>query len=106
MSDEDWQDRSTRTLGMFLAGNGIDDVDDDGEPIHDDDLLLLLSSDHEAVEFKLPDFRGGPEGWEVLIDTSDDEAGGQRVEGSVSMAPRSLWLLRRVERDAAMEAAT
>jgi len=97
MSDEDWQDRSTRTLGMFLAGKGIDDLDDDGEPIHDDDLLLLLSSDHVGIEFKLPDLRTGPAGWEVLIDTNDDTVQDQRVEGSVQMAPRSLWLLRRVE---------
>jgi glycogen operon protein len=97
MSDEDWQDRSTRTLGMFLAGKGIDDLDDDGDPIHDDDLLLLLSSDKDPVEFKLPDFRTGPQGWEVLIDTNEDDTWGRRIEGMVPMAPRSLLLLRRVD---------
>ncbi|HEY0136496.1 MAG TPA: hypothetical protein VGB85_20580, partial [Nannocystis sp.] len=96
MSDEDWQDRSTRTLGMFLAGKGIDDLDDDGDPIHDDDLLLLLSSDKDPVEFKLPDFRTGPQGWEVLIDTNEDDTWGRRIEGMVPMAARSLLLLRRV----------
>ncbi len=100
MSDEAWQDSSTRTLGMFLAGHGVDDLDDDGEPIHDDDLLLLLSSDHEAVRFNLPDLRSGG-AWELLLDTGDDAAGGEQVEGAVDMPPRMLKLLRRVQEEAA-----
>ena len=101
MSDADWQDRSTRTLGMFLAGHGIDDVDDHGEPISDDDLLLLLSSAPEAVEFTLPDLKDGGQAWELLIDTSDDSVREARVEGRLVMPPRTLMLLRRVAEAAA-----
>ena len=44
MTGEDWQNPDTHQLQMFLAGRGIDDVDDDGRPLVDDNLLLLFNT--------------------------------------------------------------
>jgi glycogen operon protein len=94
MSDEDWQNAHTQSLAMFLAGNGLKEVDREGRALADDHLLLVLSSSHEDMEFTLPAL---PEcgGWELLLDTSDDEAQEKRAAGEKTMLPaRSLKLFR------------
>lgn len=73
MSDEDWQNPETQSLGMFLDGNGLNDLDPQGNPLRDDHLLLLLSSSYVDLPFRLPDW-GGCEAWELLLDTFDDAA--------------------------------
>ena len=98
MTDEDWNNPVTESLAMFLAGRGVDDVDDLGRPIADDDLLLVLNASDRALEFVLPALQAGHAAWEVLIDTADDDAGGQVAAGeATAMIPRSLKLLRGVE---------
>jgi glycogen operon protein len=94
MSDEDWQNAHTQSLAMFLAGNGLKEVDREGRALADDHLLLVLSSSHEDMEFTLPAL---PEcgGWELLLDTSNDEAQEKRAAGEKTMLPaRSLKLFR------------
>ena len=44
MSDEDWNAGFVKCLGVRLAGDLIDDVDERGEPIVGDTLLLLLNA--------------------------------------------------------------
>ena len=73
MSDEDWNNPQTQSLGMFLDGDGLDDVDAEGRPLKDDDLLLLLSSSYIDLPFRLPDL-DECETWELLLDTADDGA--------------------------------
>ena len=94
MTDEDWQNGHTQSLAMFLAGNGLKEVDALGRPRHDDHLLLMLSSSHEDLEFVLPDVADcGP--WELLVDTSDDAASEERPCGEKTMLfARSLKLFR------------
>jgi len=69
MSDEEWQQTSTHCLGLFWAGDAIDEHDPRGRPICDDNLLLLLNAHHEAIPFHLPPFPPGGRWW-VLVDTS------------------------------------
>jgi glycogen operon protein len=75
----------------------MDEVDDWGEPITDDTLLVLLNAQPDPVSFMLPDAHPGTS-WEVLVDTAlDDEASERRqfpVGASVSLAGRSFQLLR------------
>lgn len=73
MSDEDWYNPQTQSLGMFLDGDGLDDVDAEGNPLRDDDLLLLLSGTYIDLPFKLPDLDSCGE-WELVLDTTDDHA--------------------------------
>ena len=70
MTDEAWNRRVVRCLGVRLAGDVIDEVDERGEPIVGDTLLLLLNADKEVVPFTLPETTL-EERWETLIDTAD-----------------------------------
>ncbi len=49
MTDEAWSADFVRSVGMLLSGTGIEEVDEHGEPIIGDTLLLLLSAHDEAV---------------------------------------------------------
>jgi glycogen operon protein len=51
-----------------LAGDRMEEVDERGERIVGETLLLLLNADPEAVTFRLPDAQEGQE-WERLLDT-------------------------------------
>ena len=68
ISDEEWNQSSARCLGMYLAGRGLEEQDEHGNPIVDDDFLLLFNAHGEEIPFTLPPFSKG--GWEVLIDTA------------------------------------
>jgi isoamylase len=93
MSDEDWTNQSTQTLAMFLAGRGIDDLDEQGRPLVDDNLLLVLDAGREEATFTLPVLEGVTEPWRLLVDTADDNAE-ETVElgASTKLVGRSLKL--------------
>ena len=94
MSDEDWNNPQTQSMGIFLDGNGLDDIDAEGHPLTDDHLLLLLSASHVDLPFKLPDLGDCGE-WELLLDTSDDGAQETAKAGDeTALIARSLKLYR------------
>jgi len=70
MSDEDWNASFVRTLGVRMAGDTMDEVDDQGQPILDDTFLLLLNAWHEDLSFRLPEAHRD---WERVFDTSCTE---------------------------------
>jgi glycogen operon protein len=69
MTDDDWQNAFTRSIGVFLSGQGIPAPDERGQPIVDDSFLILFNAHYEPMPFRLPT---GPWGdrWESVIDTS------------------------------------
>ena len=73
MTDDDWDAGFVQCLGMRLAGDLIGEVDERGEPIVGDTLLLLLNAHHEAIPFTLPRTLEG-QGWEMLVDTAQPSA--------------------------------
>ena len=98
MSDEDWNNPENRSFGLRLAGDAIEELDDRGNRIVDDTLLILLNAHHEAVPFILPAHRRKVR-WQVLLDTSESTLsktthrsirGGEAYE----LKGRSLVLLR------------
>jgi len=92
MSAEDWNNPSTRSLTMFLAGRGIDDVDDDGRPIVDDDLLLAINASHLDLTLSLPRVQSVEE-WQLLLDTNIVGRDTQiPAGGSTRLRARSLML--------------
>ncbi|WP_043802315.1 glycogen debranching protein GlgX [Deinococcus gobiensis] len=94
MSDEDWNNPQTQSMGIFLDGNGLDDIDAEGRPLVDDHLLLLLSASHVDLSFKLPSLGDCGE-WELLLDTSDDSAQEKTRAGEdTALIARSLKLFR------------
>lgn len=96
MNDEEWQQTFARCLGLFLAGEGLDESDEKGRMIGDVDFLWLLNAHHEEIPFVLPRYRAT--GWQVELDTSYSVPG--RYTGTVitggtyPLQGRSLVLLR------------
>jgi glycogen operon protein len=92
MTDEDWSNPVTATLVLFLAGQGIDDFDAEGNLVVDDDFSLLVNGSDIELDFVLSR-AATPGPWQLLVDTSDDRAS-RRVEqgGKARLLPRSLAL--------------
>jgi glycogen operon protein len=98
MSDEGWNSGFVRCLGMRLAGDMIDDVDERGEPIVGDTLLLLINAHWEEIRFTLPKTRD-EHVWQTLVDTARPDDGPRTFHGETEQFPlfgRSLALLRTV----------
>src|SRR6185295_5392647 len=74
MSPDDWSNPSTQSLTMFLAGRGINDVDDQGRPLLDDNLLLIVNASHLDLVFAMPQVAQVKDDWQLLVDTADDRA--------------------------------
>ena len=53
---------------MLLSGSAIDEVDEHGERVTGDTLLVLLNAHSEAVPFTLPTFEFEQE-WQRVVDT-------------------------------------
>jgi isoamylase len=98
MSDEDWKTSFVRSFGVELYGHSID-VDEHGEEINGDTLLLLFNADVATrIDFALPALEQG-QSYELIFDTAmKDEGVAHPIEGiNYQLAPCSLALLRLVE---------
>jgi len=95
MSDADWNASFVKCLGIRLAGDLINDVDERGEPITGDTLLLLINAHWEELPFTLPTTSHG-QIWETLVDTRDDDTPVRICRGGEKypLFGRSLTLLR------------
>ncbi len=92
ISETEWHAASSRTLGMFLAGESHG-LDEDDRLIRDRSFLVLLHAGGEPIDFALP---GAPYGraYRLIIDTHT----GQAHEGheiwtagaTVTLLPRTL----------------
>jgi len=98
MSETEWQQSFARCLGMLLSGSAIQETDPFGQPIVDEDFLLLINAHHEDIDFQLPP-PGAGRVWRLRLDTRDEAAsqgGSERVcETSHVLCGRSLALLSR-----------
>ncbi len=73
MDDEAWNADFVRSLGMLLSGNAIEEVDERGEPIVGDTLLVLLNAHSDEVPFTLPALDADQQ-WLRVFDTFDPHA--------------------------------
>jgi glycogen operon protein len=96
MTEEDWRGLSAQCLGMFLSGHGLDESDERGRVVKDENFLLLLNANHEDINFTLPLFH--PSGrWVAWMDTSRES--GLRSAGihdggtAYSLQARSMVVL-------------
>ncbi|MBA2355610.1 MAG: glycogen debranching protein GlgX [Acidobacteria bacterium] len=101
MSDEQWGTPSTRAFGVRMAGDLINELDDRGDRVQGDSLMLLLNAWQEHVPFVIPSAGDEPERWETLLDTAHPEqdraARGYDSGAEYPLEGRSLVLLRLVE---------
>jgi glycogen operon protein len=68
MKNDDWNSPHVKCLGMLLNGDAIDEVDDRGNAIEGDTLLLLINAHFEPISFILPAFRFEGQ-WNLVLDT-------------------------------------
>jgi hypothetical protein len=98
MTPGDWQAGFAKSLGVFLNGAALPDLDPRGHPISDDSFLLLFNGHSDDVVFVLP---GRPWGqrWLTELDTAGVPAAPevQSAGAKVIVAARSVQILRRVE---------
>jgi glycogen operon protein len=104
MGERDWRDPSAHVLGMLIDGKATDEVDDRGQAVCGDTLLLILNSGEQNAQFALPRLEG-PNIWVVMVDTAKRELPVLRGD-SVEVEAHSLVLLRfGADRRIAVEAA-
>jgi isoamylase len=98
MPDDAWNSDFVRCLGMRLAGDLISELDERGEPIAGDTLLVLLNAHYEEIPFHLPAQKPGQR-WERVLDTSGPELPAEFLADAASyrLQARTLAVLRVVD---------
>jgi glycogen operon protein len=96
MTDLEWNAGFVRCFGMALGGGAMEEWDEQGRQIVDDDFLILFNADGAAMEFTIPAF-GRSKRWTVVLDTNEPELedGARTVAPgeSVTMEGRSMQVL-------------
>jgi hypothetical protein len=73
MAADAWNTGYVRCLGVQLFGGTID-VDERGEWIRGDNILLLFNADHaNTIPFVLPKPDEPGEPWELILDTAQED---------------------------------
>jgi len=97
MAEAEWRQAMLRAFAFRLCGESMDDVNERGEPIAGDTLLVLLNAEADATEFVLPGAHPGV-AWEVMVDTAGagvlDSPQRVGVGDRMRVAGRSLRVLR------------
>jgi len=98
MSEGEWSTNFIRCMGMLLNGELMTEVDERGEVIKDDILLLIVNSYWEPIYFTLP-HEDVSNQWELLVDTSRENIANDydEVLDVYEIQSRSLVLLRNVK---------
>ncbi|HZF55092.1 MAG TPA: glycogen debranching protein GlgX [Polyangiaceae bacterium] len=101
MSGADWNRPESHAIGMMLGGDAIPTLDEQGEQIIGDTLLVLTNAYHEPFDFMLPAIEWG-ESWEVLIDTRTADQVENRLPAEAgtkyTLLERSMVVMRLRER--------
>jgi glycogen operon protein len=97
MSEEDWQQGFVKSLMVFLNGDELHELDEEGKRVRDASFLLLFNAHYEPLEFTLPPASFGAS-WTVVVDTATEV--GERDEaftaGSTARVEgRSMVVLTR-----------
>ncbi len=100
MTDESWNSPVVRSLGVVYSGEGTGEVDERGQSITGDTLLVLMNAHHEIASFKLPPSSAGV--WQRVFDTTSPKLPetAQPSDATYELAGRSLALFRLVAPDA------
>jgi glycogen operon protein len=80
MTDETWSSPAVRCLGVRLNGDAIDELDERGERVVSDTLLLLFNADASPIAFVLPP-TSSLERWDTVVDTADPWQPGRLLRG-------------------------
>jgi isoamylase len=88
-----WNNGELRCFGLLLNGRVMREVDEHGQPVHDDVLLILFNAGPDPTPFILPDWPEDPV-WEVLVDTAGPADDSRSPTSEIyQLQPRSLVVL-------------
>jgi len=95
MTDEMWNSPDVRSIGVRLNGDAIQEVNERGQRIAGDTLLVLLNSGDQAVPFVLPP-TATIERWDTLLDSADPWQPSRRLRAGdrYGLRGRSMAVLR------------
>jgi isoamylase len=96
MTDDSWNSPLIRSLGVVYSGEGTGEVDERGQSITGDTLLVLMNAHHEAVLFKLPPLTVGV--WQRIVDTTNPKLpeAPQPADATYELRGQSLAVFRQV----------
>jgi len=97
MSEEHWNTGFIKCVGVILFGDSVD-VDEHGEEVAGDTLLLLFNADHgETISFMLPRLEENQQ-WELLMDTANPASTELILNADQphALQPVSIAILRHV----------
>ena len=94
LSDGDWRDATLRAFAMLIDGAATDEVDERGDAVRADTLLVAMNAGVVPVSFALP-APSRESIWVIMIDTAREELPVVRA-GVVTVEAHALMLLRRV----------
>jgi len=92
MTEAEWQDASNHVLGMLIRGEATDEVNERGQRLMGEAILLLLNGGARTKMFTLPALDGAG-GWHEIINTAHPTSRPVK-ENEVRLAAHSLMLLR------------
>ncbi len=96
MDDKDWATPWAKSLVVFYSGTALDTVDEKGNQVTDDDILLLVHGGPEPLDFTLPVVGNAAGPWGLLLDTAREDADERAAGGTkVTVDARSLRLYAR-----------
>ncbi|MBV8347693.1 MAG: glycogen debranching protein GlgX, partial [Mycolicibacterium sp.] len=91
MTEENWANPFARSVALFIDGATDPDVDVNGAPLVDEDVLVLVNSWWEPLKFTVP-VDISPRQWSILCDTFD--AGRTGIAPTrLAVGPRSTVVL-------------
>jgi len=95
MNDEAWNADFVRSLGMLLNGSAIEEVNERGEPIVGDTLLVLLNAHNDKVPFTLPPLDDNHQ-WRRVVDTFEPQTPDRsfRAGGRYPLQGRSVAVFK------------
>ena len=98
MSQEEWDTSFIRCMGMLLNGELMQEMDEYGNNLRSDILLILVNSYWEPISFTLPHEVVGAQ-WKVLVDTDREDRAAQEevVQNVYQIQARSLVLLKNLK---------
>lgn len=68
MEEFEWGNPTSRSAGAVLCGHRTGEIDDAGQPVHSESVMLLFNAHHEEVPFVLAGHRH--QAWTLRLDTS------------------------------------
>ena len=93
MTDEVWDEGDAHALAVRIAGNAADLLDDSGQPVRDNSVLMLFNSSEDPVEFKLPQNDNRSTTWSRLLDSADPEMTSITVRGTYKVQGHGVAVL-------------